>query len=501
MKIAVPEGTVAGSPAAAEKAAKELGGEVMVKGQAWTTGRFGKGLITFASSPAEAKKAAAGILGREVGGYEIETVLVEKKLDIAREFYAGFIIDDAAKQPMVLFSSMGGTGIEEIADAHPDKVATAHVDVREGLRDFEARNIVRRTGVTGKLQMRLGGVLQQLYRLARRYEARSAEINPLVALSDGSVAAADCRITVDDYAVFRHPELGIDFARELGRPPTELDRIAYDAEKNDYRGTFYFVQMETGFKKGTGYVGFHGAGGGGSMMSMDSLTKRGLKIANFTDTSGNPPASKVYRAAKIILAQKNIDGYFGSGSGVASQEQFHSARGLVKAFLEERLAVPAVIRLGGNQEDRAVEILTSYTKELPAPVEGYKKDDSPDFCAERLAALIEETGKKRAKKYTPPRKSAPKEPYRWKTVTGGEVVIDHAKCAACESKVCVEECAAKILEIKDGRPVLTISKEEAEKGKCIECLACEVECRFRGNGAARITLPVPGLDAYGKRKK
>jgi succinyl-CoA synthetase beta subunit len=254
--------------------------------------------------------------------------------------------------------------------------------------------------------------------------------------------------------------------------------------------------MAQGFKKGEGYVGFHGAGGGGSMMSMDSLTKRGLKLANFTDTSGNPPASKVYRAAKIILAQKNIDAYFGSGSGVASQEQFHSARGLVKAFLEGSLRVPVVIRLGGNQEDKAVQILEDFTKELPVPVKGYRKDDTADTCAETLVSFMEQVAKEGVKSYKPKRRPKPKKPYSWETVTGGHIVIDHARCMECESKICVEECVPRILDIKDGCPVLNITKEEAKRGKCIECLACEIDCRFKGNGATHIELPIPGLDAY-----
>jgi succinyl-CoA synthetase beta subunit len=125
------------------------------------------------------------------------------------------------------------------------------------------------------------------------------------------------------------------------------------------------------------------------MMSMDAVIALGYRIANFVDTSGNPPASKVYRAAKIILSQSGIDGYFASGSGVASQEQFHSARGLVKAFMEEPLRIPAVIRLGGNAEEKAIEILERSQSYIPAPLEGYGKDDSPGFCAERLNALIE----------------------------------------------------------------------------------------------------------------
>src|SRR5207244_1091339 len=130
------------------------------------------------------------------------------------------------------------------------------------------------------------------------------------------------------------------------------------------------------------------AGGGGSMMSMDAIVNAGFAIANFTDTSGNPSASKVYRAARIILAQPDLVGYFGSGSGVASQEQYWSAYGLAKAFWELDLDIPAVIRLGGNTEDRAVEILQRMSKLLRAPVEGYRKTDTPAFIANRFAELV-----------------------------------------------------------------------------------------------------------------
>src|SRR5207247_4280537 len=112
-------------------------------------------------------------------------------------------------------------------------------------------------------------------------------------------------------------------------------------------------------------IGFHGAGGGGSKVSMDAIVNENFTIANFTDTSGNPSAAKVYRAARIILSQPGLIGYFGSGSGVASQEQYWSAYGLAKAFWEMELSIPAAIRLGGNSEERAVQILQTSCRELP----------------------------------------------------------------------------------------------------------------------------------------
>lgn len=494
-KINIPRGGPASSSEEAKTIAEEIDGPVVIKGQAWLTGRAALGAIRFAETPPEASEAAAAILGMKIKGISVDTVLVEEKLDIEREFYAGIIIDDESKAPMVIFSSTGGSGIEEIAYEHPEALARAVIDIRTGLFDYQARDLVRQVGIHSKLQLDLGALLTRLYGVARKYDARSAEINPIALTTDGRLFAADCRITIDDYAVFRHPELGIEIAREFDRPPTPLEKIAWQVEKNDYRGTFYFIQLEQDFKKGDGVIGFHGAGGGGSMMSMDAILNRGYKLANFVDTSGNPPASKVYRAARIILAQEGIDGYFASGSGVASQEQFHSARGLVKAFMEVPLTVPAVIRLGGNAEERAIAILERAQDEIPARVEGYGKDDTPEFCAERLDALIK-AGKASISESVGLKYPQLREPYTFETVTGGKVIFDHAACRECESKICIETCVPGILVLENDLPVLNISGDEAKKGGCIECLACEIECYFEGNRGGRVDLPLPELDKH-----
>ena len=494
LKIKVPEGKVATSPEEAKGIAEELGCPVVIKAQAWSTKRADAGGIKFAETPDEAFKAASEILGMTIKNLPITEILIEKKLEFDSEFYAGVIIDDTAKAPVVIFSSKGGTGIEEIARDHPDKVARTKVDINRGLLDFEARRLVKETGLSGKMLLKGADILTKLFKAAKKYEARSAEINPIALTADGNLVALDCRVAVDDYAVFRHPELGIDIAREMDRPPTELEKIAFSVEAGDYRGTFYFLQLEEKFGKDEGYLAFHGAGGGGSMMSMDAVLKRGFKLANFCDTSGNPPASKVYRAAKIILSQPGLDGYFGSGSGVASQEQFHSARGLLKAFLEEWIRIPAVVRLGGNMEEKAIEILTKYSTDLPVVVECYGKNDTPSFCAERMETLIKGEGfkKEAGPKPSPELFNAD---YGFDSVTG-RVEFDYSKCGNCESKVCVKECVPQILKVEKGMPVLAITTEEAKKGRCTECLACEVECRVHGERGCRIELPVPGLDEY-----
>jgi ferredoxin len=167
---------------------------------------------------------------------------------------------------------------------------------------------------------------------------------------------------------------------------------------------------------------------------------------------------------------------------------------LVKAFVEEGLDIPAVIRLGGNCEEEAIRILGTYLKGLPARVEGYGRDDPPEFCAERLAVLIRESGRVHAVRPMVEPKP-PAEAYRFATLTGS-LHIDHAKCAACPSKGCAGACAPKILKLEEGRPVLAIPPQEARKGKCTECLACEIYCKFHERDAIVIHLPIPGLAEY-----
>jgi hypothetical protein len=128
-------------------------------------------------------------------------------------------------------------------------------------------------------------------------------------------------------------------------------------------------------------------------------------------------------------------------------------------------------------------------------VEGYKKDDSPDFCAARLDALVKEGRRVEPRVRPEPESVGGPGLYQFETVTGGTITYDHSVCATCASKICVKECARQILSLNDeGLPVLNISREEAKKGRCVECLACEVDCFFQGAGGGRIELPIPGLD-------
>src|SRR2546429_2899239 len=490
----IPRGRAASTADEAVVVAKELaadkkGGEVVIKIQVWTTGRAGIGGVAFAKKPADVRGHAARMLSMKVGQFPVEAVLVEEKIDIDREFFISFAIDDTARAPVIIFAGGGGTGIEERAAA-TRRIPCA---VNRGPLESAVDEAVASCGLSPTQAKQLAESIRKLFVAARSVEARSLEINPLLLTKSGEFVAADCRITIDDYAVGRHPELGIEIAREFDHPPTPLERIAYAAEQNDHRGTFYFAQLATTASKGSkGLVGFHGAGGGGSMMSMDAIVNAGFTIANFTDTSGNPSASKVYRAARIILAQPDLVGYFGSGSGVASQEQYWSAYGLAKAFWELDLDIPAVIRLGGNTEDRAVDILHRMSELLREPVEGYRKTDAPATIAERFTELVAYA---RGAKWKP---RAPRMPKFVKDPSApmlpaktGRVWIDTAKWP--QIRRAVETHSDGLIVDRGGAPVAILPNQEFAT-KDSELLACDVECRLAGVEGFYLELDILGLD-------
>ncbi|MCA9284819.1 MAG: acetate--CoA ligase family protein [Phycisphaerales bacterium] len=493
--VAVPRGGVAETPDQAAAHAASIGGPCVVKIQAWTTGRAAIGGIGFAATPTEAADHARRMLGMRVGNFPVTQVLVEERVSLVRELFVSIAIDDRERAPVMLMSLAGGSGIE-------DRAANVHrigCDVADGPDAVSLRRAVDESDLPASAREPLLKCLGTLFAAARAVEARSLEVNPLGLTADHRVIAADCRVTIDDYAVFRHPELGIEIARELDHPPTALERVAYAVEQDDHRGTFYFAQLAVEpASDSRGLAGFHGAGGGGSMMAMDAITAEGFTIANFTDTSGNPSAAKVYRAARIILAQPGLVGYFGSGSGVASQEQFWSAYGLAKAFWELELDIPAVIRLGGNAEDRAVEILESACRALPATVEGYRKTDAPAFIARRFAELVAQNGNQpgaSTRTWQPRPRRIPPFVGRADAVSfpikGGCVWIDAARWS--ETKAAILANASGLLRDDHGKPELSLDLREAA-GKDSEFIACEVECRRVGVDAVFVELEIPGLE-------
>jgi succinyl-CoA synthetase beta subunit len=485
--ILTPKGEVGATPEACGEIAARLGATVVVKAQIGTTNRAKIGAVRVVTGAREASTAAREMF--EATG--TAQILVEERIKVTAEYYVGIVMDDRERCPVLLASASGGSGIEE-------RESTIHRISLDVLADVSPKQFLA-FAIAAGLPEDACFVLEELWRLARRSDARSAEINPLARSENGQLIALDCRISIDDYSVFRHPEFGIDFARETAEPPTELDHIAWKLESDDYRGTFFFLQLPRQHE-GWPLIGFHGCGGGGAIAAQDALSCAELEAADFVDTSGNPPASKVYRATRIILSQPGITGYFLCGSGMASQDQADLARALVKAFREENLEIPAVLRLGGNGEERAALIMQRYAAEAGAAIETYQKEHSTAFCVSRLRHLIE------ANKRTPHRpnlgsagemRAHPPAAYSFETRTG-QIHYDHALCILCESKACIAACQPDILKLVGDLPELAISAADAKRGRCTECLACEEECWNQGNHGAAIDFPIAGLLAYRK---
>ena len=393
--IPIPQGEAVKSPEGAKAAAEKLGKPVVVKAQVWAGGRGKAGAIKFADTPAEAQEVAAEILEMEVKGLKVKEVLIEEKLDIEQEFYAGVIINSArdVRAPVIMFSPEGGMEIESVPE---DKIAMLTVDVLRGLRPYDTLNMVRSMGIKGRSLRALADIVYRLYGIFRKYDCRTVEINPLVITKEGKTLAADCRFQVDDQAIFRQPELGVNIGREFVKEPTEFDLIAWKFEEADFRGTSYVAEMAPpeDLVKG-GYVGYHGIGGGAAIMGVDALNKVDLKVADYADTSGNPTASKVYRVIKLIMSQPGIEGYFLAGFMMANQEQWHHAHGIVKGLREElpkRPGFPVVLLLCGNKEPESQDILKEGLADMPARIEIYDRERVYDakFLATRFRALVDE---------------------------------------------------------------------------------------------------------------
>jgi succinyl-CoA synthetase beta subunit len=293
-----------------------------------------------------------------------------------------------------------------VAGRNPERIGRLNVDYLKGVDLEDVESLLSRVSFDGfelseTTRESLSRVVEKIYRAFKDYDARALEVNPLILTKDKNILAADCHITIDDNSVFRHPELGIALPRDMERPPTELEKKAWMIEEGDYRGTGYFSQMVPKIE-GEGWLGFHGIGGGGAMLGASAFVARGFKIANYADTSGDPPASKIYSVIQCILSQP-IDGYVLMGACLANQEQWHHAHALVKAFKEEatkRPGFPVIMLIGGNKEKEAHEIIREGFKGLPLRWELYGRDYiyNTDFIADRVEGVVKEYQQEKERK-------------------------------------------------------------------------------------------------------
>jgi len=398
--IAIPVGEVTATAKEAYEIAARIGKPVAIKAQVWVGGRGKAGAIKLADTPEEARKVAGAILGMEVKGFPVRKVLVEEKLDIDKEYYVGVIPDSSweSKAPVVMFSPEGGMDIEQVPE---DKIFRAKVDYLKGFPLYDAVDLASNAGVPNELLRDMGGVISRVVDVFKKRDCNILEINPLVLTKEGKVIAGDCRMAVDDSSTFRHPEMGVTIPREFPWEPTDYDVMGWGIEETDFRGSGFVMKM-TLDETSPGYIGFHAIGGGAAMIGIDALSRVGLKPANFADTSGNPVASKIYRVAKVVLSQPNIEGYLLAGFLIANQEQWHHSHAIVKVLREElpkRPGFPCVLLVAGNKEEESLQILREGLKGLPGRIEIYGSEhvEDSDFIGQRMKALLEEYRKEKGK--------------------------------------------------------------------------------------------------------
>lgn len=396
----MPQGRVAYTPEEAKTIAEEIGKAVAVKGQIQAGGRGKAGIVKLVNNPEEAAAAATEIFAKKIMGVSVDQILIEEKLDIKKEYYCSFVINGAreARSPMLMFSTEGGMDIESVPEELLFKV---NIDPINGLQIYDAVDICARAGIPAQELSKFAAFLSKLSQAYRKYDCQTLEINPFIMTESGNLVCADCKMEIDNSSVGRHPEFGISIARDLPGAPTELDLIGWSIEETDARGTGFLMNM--GYDEvSPGYIGYHPIGGGSAMMGLDALNQVGLKPANYADTSGNPVGSKIYRVAKCVLSQPNIDGYLLGGFMMANQEQWHHAHAIVKVLREvlptQKPGLPCVLLLCGNREVESLEILRMGLEDLMVPdgpgkrIEIYGKEYVTDtkFIGQRLLALSQE---------------------------------------------------------------------------------------------------------------
>jgi succinyl-CoA synthetase beta subunit len=344
--IPVSEGRLATTPAEVRAAAEELGGPVVVKAQVLTGGRGKAGGVKLASDPADAEAKAGEILGLDIRGHVVRKVWVEQASEIAKEYYLSVTFDRSARKPLLMLTTEGGVEIEDVAANDPGALARLHVDPLVGYQPFEGRDLVFEAGIDDPDEQRqVLEIVERLYGCFVAEEAMLCEINPLVVTSSGEVRALDAKVTVDDSALFRHPEVAA-WRDTAAADPLE----AFAREK----GVTY-VKLD-------GSVGIVGNGAGLAMSTLDVIVVAGGRPANFCDLGGASNADTVTDAFEVIGRDRQVRSILlNIFAGITRCDEI--ARGMLVALDRTEIAVPIVVRFDGTNADEGRRILSDSGRE------------------------------------------------------------------------------------------------------------------------------------------
>jgi succinyl-CoA synthetase beta subunit len=346
----------------ARKIAEDIGGPTVIKSQVLTGGRMKAGGVQFADTPDEAAAHAEQVLQLEINGHMPRGVLVDPKVDVKQEYYAGVVWDGIRKQPVMLFSDMGGIDIEEVAETHPEHVGRGHFSNILPFSEFQAKQVIAATGVTGSRLNKLVPILTKLAKCFVDNDMTLAEINPLAELPDGSFVAVDAHMDMENEARGRHKallkELGVgDEETRQAREATPFELAGEAVDAASHRGVAGNV---TEFD---GNLGLVIGAGGGSLTLFDAVRAHGGKPANYCEIGGNPSVEKACGLAKLVLQKPGVDKIAVMMSIVSNTRVDIVARGVIKACLElgyDPAEKITIFRIPGAWEDEGFKILEKY---------------------------------------------------------------------------------------------------------------------------------------------
>lgn len=326
--INILEGHLAYSPEEAMEIATDMGTPVAIKAQVLVGGRGKAGGIKFADDPGESFEIANELLDMEIKGEKVKHLLVEKKVDIKKEFYLGVSIDRSAKKPIIIASVEGGVDIEQLAITNPDKIIKYHVDPLEEFLPYEAREIARKMGVGSDLISSVGAIIWKLYNVFDKYDAQIAEINPLVNTDEGLIAA-DAKFEIENDSLFRHKDL--------------MEVLDYKPKE------FAFVKLD-------GDIAVIGNGAGLTLTGMDMIKLNGGKPATFLDIGGGASENTIKKALNLVLNYAPVKVVFLNVLGGITRAD-DVANGVISALKSSKRKVNIVIRLTGTNEEEGQRLL------------------------------------------------------------------------------------------------------------------------------------------------
>ena len=343
--IPVSEGRLATTPEEARAASEEIGGQVVVKAQVLTGGRGKAGGVKLADNPDDAEQEARDILGLDINGHVVRKLWVESASEIAKEYYLSVTFDRGEKQPLFMLTTQGGVEIEQVAEETPEALARLHVDPLEGYQPWQARRLIYGAGIDDpNEQKQLLSIVEQLYRCFVETDAMLCEINPLIVTPEGEVKALDSKFTVDDNALYKHPDIAEMRDVEAADP---LETFARE------KGVTY-VKLD-------GDVGILGNGAGLAMSTVDVVAHVGGRPANFCDLGGGGDAEGVVDALEVITRDPQVRSiFFNIFGGITRCDEV--ARGILTALDRMDISQPIVVRLDGTNAEEGRRILAEANR-------------------------------------------------------------------------------------------------------------------------------------------